>query len=244
MNIALENYTGPLDLLLSIIEKQNENIYKVNVCSVIDQYITVIHQGDLDLDAMSSFLIVAARLLEIKAYMLLPPGEEEESADPAKELIEHLAEYKIYKTLAQKLNIMFDAASGTYVRQSSVEGLLNNKEFMYEKVHAALNHISLSDLEYIYSSLIEIKRKRKDPVEPKHLSMQKDTASFDEVRTEVKEFITERNQCRFSEIPDCNKNKERKIMTFLSILELSKQGEIAIEQDKKDISINRTLPSE
>lgn len=241
IQISLENFTGPMDLLLSLVEKQNENIYNVNICSVIDQYIEAVGKGDQDMDSLSDFILFAARLLEIKAYMLLPPGEEVEEADPAEELTRHLAEYKVYKTLSFRLRECFEKAGETYVREPSIQDILKRDEVIRLMVEDALNGITAHDLAHIYYSLMEEKEKRGDPDPPRPVQMKKDDASFDDIKQNVSTFISRNPECHFTDIPISKKNRNSKIMSFLSILELSREGEILITQDQSDILI-KNLP--
>lgn len=241
INITLDNYNGPLDLLLSLIEKENENIYETNVCSIIDQYLEIIGGFDTDLESMSSFLIMAARLLEIKSYMLLPPGTEDEiDENPIQELIEHLIEYKIYKSLSFQLRDMYENSYGTFTKKSSIDSVMHSC-VTYQEIHDAIGDTTLDDLKTVYLSSLENQKKRNDPFEPKDFYMQKDKASFDDIKIKVAEYIKQQKECKFSELPGCNLNKDRKVMVFLSILELSKQGEIVVEQENSDISIKKSL---
>lgn len=243
MVFSVENFTGPMDLLLSIVEKQNENIYSVNICSIIDQYLEVIRKGEGGMESMSDFIVFAARLLEIKAYMLLPPGDEEEAEeDPAAELERHLADYRIFKELSGRLMGLYQSAGCTFVRPSSLRKILGSKESKQRMVEDALKDVTVFDLASLFQSVMEEKQKRGDPEGPKAIEMEKDDAPYSQVKEDVASFLHETKHCRFTDIPSCRKGKNSKIMSFLSILELSKEGEIQIEQDDEDIKIEK-LPS-
>lgn len=99
LDIKLNVFEGPLDLLLHLIEKNKVDIYDIPIAEITEQYMEYIQaMKEAKLDSMSDFLVMAATLLKIKVKMLLPaPEEEEEEGDPREELVRRLIEYKIYK---------------------------------------------------------------------------------------------------------------------------------------------------
>lgn len=236
MDISQENYTGPLDLLLNLIERRNENIYNINISLIIDEYLSYVHQQsqNVDLETHSSFLIMCSRLLEIKSYMLLPPEEKEQESDPTKELISHLAQYKMFKSLSMKLHTMQDLSpyKDCFTRSSDIKKI--QREIHKHRFYQDLQSFTADDLCQIFLSLMEAKKKRKDPVDKKNVEIKKDNAVFEKIMHEVKEYITDKSCCCFSEIPSVQKDKISKVMGFITILELSKQGNIYIQQDEKN----------
>ena len=98
----LENFEGPLDLLLHLITKNKVNIYDIPIVEITDQYLDAI-AGIEELDDTSEFLVLAAQLLYIKSKMLLPKPEEEEEEDPREDLARRLIEYKKYKEASLEL---------------------------------------------------------------------------------------------------------------------------------------------
>ena len=106
LNVKLQVFEGPLDLLLHLIEKNKVDIYDIPIVLITDQYLDYIKQMQKeDLDVMSEFLVMAATLLDIKCRMLLPKeiNEEGEEEDPRAELVEKLIEYKLYKYMSYEL---------------------------------------------------------------------------------------------------------------------------------------------
>ena len=103
--VKLQNFEGPLDLLLHLIDKNKVNIYDIPIAEITDQYMEYLnHMKRHDLNVMSEFLVMAATLLDIKARMLLPQEEtEEETEDPRADLVEQLLEYKMYKFMSYEL---------------------------------------------------------------------------------------------------------------------------------------------
>lgn len=100
--IDLEIYSGPVDLLLYLIQREEVNIYDIPIARITDQYLQHMEAlQTLDMNIAGDFLVMAATLMYIKSYMLLPrtetPGDEEENTDPRLSLVKQLLEYKRYK---------------------------------------------------------------------------------------------------------------------------------------------------
>ena len=109
INVKLQVFEGPLDLLLHLIDKNKVNIYDIPIVEITNQYMEYIRgMQHEDLNVMSEFLVMAATLLDIKCKMLLPKEvkevtEEGEEEDPRQELVEQLLQYKMYKYMAFEL---------------------------------------------------------------------------------------------------------------------------------------------
>lgn len=106
IDVKLNVFEGPLDLLLHLIEKNKVNIYDIPIVTITEQYLEYVNNmEEEDLDVMSEFLVMAATLIKIKSRMLLPKDEEteEDEEDPREELVRRLLEYKIYKYAAGEL---------------------------------------------------------------------------------------------------------------------------------------------
>ncbi|MBR0028613.1 MAG: segregation/condensation protein A, partial [Clostridia bacterium] len=95
----LENFEGPLDLLLTLIQKNKVSIYDIPIFEITEQYLEAIDGiEEMNLDNTSEFLVMASQLLYIKSKMLLPKNEEDEDEeDPREELARRLYEYQQYK---------------------------------------------------------------------------------------------------------------------------------------------------
>lgn len=107
--VRIENFEGPLDLLLHLIKKNEINIYDIPVAMIAQQYLEYLEaMEELNLNVAGDFLVMAATLLQIKSKMLLPADEraddEEEGPDPREELVRRLLEYKAYKEAAHHLD--------------------------------------------------------------------------------------------------------------------------------------------
>ena len=107
--VRIDNFEGPLDLLLHLIKKNEINIYDIPIAMIAQQYLSYIEaMKDLNLTVAGEFLVMAATLLQIKSKMLLPLDEsaedEEDGPDPREELVRRLLEYKTFKEAARELD--------------------------------------------------------------------------------------------------------------------------------------------
>ena len=100
----LDKFEGPLDLLLTLIQKSKVSIYDIPIAEITDQYLEAIDGiEDSSLDNTGEFIVMAAQLLYIKSKMLLPKNEEEEEEDPREELAQRLLEYQKFKEASKEL---------------------------------------------------------------------------------------------------------------------------------------------
>lgn len=118
--VRLEQFEGPLDLLLFFIRRDELDIYDIPIARITDEYLQYVHLlKEIDLDIAADFIYTAALLIRIKAQMLLPRPEtddDEEPEDPRKELVERLLEYVRYREAAERLEEQFDERSRRYLR--------------------------------------------------------------------------------------------------------------------------------
>ena len=133
ISYKLDNFEGPLDLLLHLIEKNKVCIYDIPIVLITEQYLEYVNQMDHeDQDVVSDFLVMAATLLDIKSRMLLPKvekEEEEDEEDPRAELVRRLLEYKMYKYMSYELrDKMAEAAKSFYKLPSLPKEVEDYKE--------------------------------------------------------------------------------------------------------------------
>jgi segregation and condensation protein A len=136
--VRIENFEGPLDLLLHLIKKNEINIYDIPIAMIAQQYLEYVEaMEDLNLNVAGEFLVMAATLLQIKSRMLLPVDEtaedDEDGPDPREELVRRLLEYKQYKDAAHRLDgqekmwrEIFSREPGPPVEPEMDEALLEN----------------------------------------------------------------------------------------------------------------------
>ncbi len=123
--VRLQQFEGPLDLLLHLIREQELDIYDIPIAQVTDQYLLYLQRmEELDLDIAGDFLVMAATLIELKSRMLLPrppAPAEEEGPDPRAELVERLLEYEKYREVAALLRDQEETCRLLYSRTVEVD---------------------------------------------------------------------------------------------------------------------------
>lgn len=233
IEVKLEAFEGPLDLLLHLIEKNKVDIYDIPIVTITEQYLEYIRQMQTeDMDVMSEFLLMAATLLDIKCKMLLPMevSEDEEEEDPRAELVQKLLEYKMYKYMSYELkDLQMGAAKFIYKSQTLPEEVLKYQAPIdYEFLIGDMN---LQSLHRIFRETLKRKDDKIDPIRSQFGNIQKDEIEL-EVKTEyIKDYILEHSTLSFRDLLERQDSKMETIVSFLVILELIKVGVITIRQD-------------
>ena len=152
-NIMIENFEGPLDLLLYFIKRDKIDIYDIPITQITNEYISVIDEAKrLDVSIAGEFLFMASMLLRIKTQMLLPRQINDESLDiedPRIDLVAQLLEYKKYKSIANKLKNLHFENKDSFFRNSS--------KVVYDQSPNAsdfLNEVTLYDISKIFKDAV------------------------------------------------------------------------------------------
>ncbi len=233
--VKTDIFEGPLDLLLHLIKQYEIDIYDIPMTEITHQYMQFINQmKNIQLDIASEYLVMAATLLSIKSKMLLPKkeidSEDEYTEDPREELIERLIEYRKYKEIANQLKDKELEENTIYTRAPiDFKNILN-------KPQVTKGNVSIYDM----LSALETVYLRKEWNQPLDTKINRSEISVKESMTHIKEYIKDKNKrVKFSELFQIPK-KIYIITTFLAILELMKQNEVACKQDEQfsEIYIN------
>ena len=231
--VKIENFEGPLDLLLHLIDVNKFNIFDIPIVEITEQYLEFVRNMETkDLNVMSEFLVMAATLLEIKAKMLLPVevDEDGEEIDPREELVQKLLEYKMYKYMSYELkDRMQDAAKAMYKEPTipeEVEGYIEPVDL--EKLMADLTLKKLND---IFQSIMKRQNDKVDPIRSKFGKIEKEEVSLEEKLDFVENYAKEHGTFSFKSMLEGQKSKMQLVVTFLAILELMKFVKIVIKQE-------------
>lgn len=232
--IKIENFEGPLDLLLHLIDVNKFNIFDIPIVEITEQYLEYVRNMDTkDLNVTSEFLVMAATLLEIKAKMLLPVevDEEGEEIDPREELVQKLLEYKMYKYMSYELqDRMQDAGKAMYKQPTippEVEGYIEPVDL--EKL---LGDLTLKKLNDIFQSVMKRQNEKLDPIRSKFGKIEKEEVSLEDKLDFVESYAKEHGTFSFRKMLEGQQSKMQIVVTFLAILELMKTGKIMIQQEK------------
>jgi len=241
LNIKLEAFEGPLDLLLHLIDKNKINIYDIPIADITEQYIYYINHMEIkDLDIISEFLVMAATLLNIKSKMLLPKEEsddEGEEEDPRHELVMRLLEYKMFKYISEELkDKQLDAGRSFYRKPAIPEEIADYKEEV--DVSDLLSNITLSKLHNIFQSLMKRQNDKIDPIRSKFGKIEKESVDLTKTIYEIQKYGLAHKTFSFRSLLAQKHTKMELIVTFLGILELIKIGRLRIEQENLFDDIN------
>lgn len=239
LEVKLEAFEGPLDLLLHLIEKNKVDIYDIPIVEITEQYLAYIRQMETeDMNVMSEFLVMAATLLDIKCRMLLPAevNEEGEEEDPRAELMQKLLEYKMYKYMSYELKDMQMDAGKSFYKEMSMPAEVEayRPPIDYEEL---VGDLTLAKLHDIFKSVIRRQADKVDPVRSSFGKIEKDEVSVDEKSVYVQDFIRTHKRFSFRELLEKQHSRMEVIVTFLVVLELMKTGKLTVEQEAIDDEI-------
>ena len=234
ISVKLQEFEGPLDLLLHLIDKNKVNIFDIPIVEITDQYMEYIKgMENADMGVMSEFLVMAATLLDIKSKMLLPAekNEEGEEEDPRQELVERLLEHKLYKYMSYELRDRQEGAQlCAYKGPSMPREVLAYREPVDTK--ELLADVTLSRLNEIFRDMMKRQQSRIDPVRSTFGTVEKEEVNLEETIAHVEKYIAGHKKCSFKNLLKSRKNKMQVIITFLTILEMIKTGKIEVEQEE------------
>ncbi len=220
LELVLENFQGPLDLLLYLIRRHNLDVLDIPMAELTRQYmgyIEMMQQHRLELAA--EYLLMAAVLIEIKSRMLLPrlpKVSEEEGADPRAELMRRLLEYEQMKLAAQKLNELPQAGRDFEIVQVLIE----------RTVQERLPQVGVEDLRQAWLSLLARARLNK------HHKVRREQLSVREQMTHVLRCLQGGEYVAFEELFELDGGVPKLVVTLIAILELAKEYLVEIQQSE------------
>lgn len=232
IDVKLEAFEGPLDLLLHLIEKNKVNIYDIPIVEITNQYMEYIQAMEKeDLNVMSEFLLMAATLLDIKCRMLLPKeiNEEGQEEDPRQELVEQLLQYKMYKYMAYELRDRQVEGERAIYREPDIPEEV--QEYVEPvNLEELLGDLTLAKLNRIFRDVMRRQDEKIDPIRSGFGKIEKEEVSLPEKLDYVEEYAVNHSVFSFRQLLKKQGSKVQLVVTFLAVLELMKTGKIKIEQ--------------
>ena len=233
IDVKLQVFEGPLDLLLHLIEKNQVNIYDIPIVTITEQYLEYLGEMQRqDLDVMSELLVMAATLINIKAKMLLPKEEEEEEEeeDPRAELVRRLLEYKMYKYAATELKDMELDAAGSIYRSPAIPKEVAEYREEIDPVELC-DGLTLNRLNEIFQMVMKKQVEKIDPIRSKFGTIEREEISIEERMDTIRDQVKGLKGISFRTLLEIQASKINVIVTFMAILELMKVGAITVRQD-------------
>ncbi len=224
-NIKIDAFEGPLDLLLHLIKEKNVDIYDISIEEITKSYLDYINKmEELNINIASSYLVMAAELMEIKSKSLLPKVESEEDNEEEEvsreNLINKLVEYKKYKEMTEVFKELEINRNNIYIKPpENINNYINNEIYNEE--------IEIDKLVEAMKNFLN----RKELEKPLKTKITNKEYSVKERKNSIRNIIRNKKRVEFTELFE-EYNKSYIAVTFLSVLELAKEHELKISQDK------------
>nr|WP_302665577.1 segregation/condensation protein A [uncultured Agathobaculum sp.] len=228
MEFHLENFDGPLDLLLHLIAKNKVSIYDIPIAEILDQYMEVLHAAEaMDLDVAGDFVAMAAQLVYIKSKMLLPRHEEEEEEDPRTSLVEMLLEYQRIKETASFFREKGELGRDIFVKPPENLGDAP-KEYRQ----------SVSDLIRAANNMLRRAQRRVPPPASAFSGIiGREPVPVEGRITSILKRFLHHVRLPFRRLFDDARSRSEIVATFLAVLELSKNRRIRLEGEGEDMEL-------
>ncbi len=240
LQIKIENFEGPLDLLLKLIEKQEMDITKISLAKIADQYVEHIRNfKEVRPEEIGDFLLVAAKLLFIKSKYLLPHFQWEEEEEDGEELAQQLKIYKEFLEAGQKIEGLIKLKNFSYVPQLAGGKLYQERASLEGgDLFSPPKKLKAQELSRIQKQILKDLSESevlKEKMEEEGMSYK---ISLEERIEIVKTMVWKKVKFSFDKVVQSCSDKTEVIVSFLAILELSKQRVILTEQEELFATIN------
>ena len=224
-NFKINDFEGPLDLLLHLIKESKMDIMDIEIVTLTDQYLSFIkNMESINLVVASEYLVLAAELTYLKSRYLLPKPEIEEEdleyIDSKEALVRRLIEYQRYKDVTDSFKELEEKRKEIYTKTPS-----NLSEYKADEIKLG-EDVSLEDLLKAFQMFLE----RKQFEEPITTKITNKEISIEERTRGIRNILKSRKRVEFFELFD-NMSKSYVVVTFLSILEMAKKRELVIVQE-------------
>lgn len=235
---VINDFEGPLDLLLHLIKVSEVDIYDISIVDITKQYVDFIKlQERMNLTVASEYLVMAAELIEMKSKMLLPNKTQDEDdeyeEDPREKLINRLLEYKKYKDMIDTFKELESERKDLFTKEP-----MDLNEYRLEEYNNE-SEVSLDDLMEALTKFLQ----RKEDEKPRETKITKREISVSDRTKDIRNILKNKKKVSFLDLFEV-KTKEYVVVTFLSILEMAKFGEISIVQDNNFGGITVNLKEE
>ncbi len=222
--VKINEFEGPLDLLLHLIKESNIDIYDIQISEITEQYLSYIKAMEtLNLSVASEYLVMAAELLEMKSKLLLPSNnnnlEDEYEEDPKENLIRKLIDYKHYKEITSTFKELEYDRSLIFTKLPS-----DISEYKTSNINQETHSVSL--LLDAFSKFLE----RNKLHQPLHTKVTSKEMSISDRINSIRNILHTKKEITFEELFEVY-TKEFLVVTFLAVLQMVKEQEIIIDQN-------------
>ncbi len=225
--VKVPSFSGPLDLLLQLIEQQQLDISQVSLATVTEQYIATLQSMDeLPVDELADFLVIAAKLLLIKSRLLIPADEADQTDDVGLDLERQLRMYRAFVEAAVKVGKMWNSHKTIYAREGwrQIEPIFHPPEAL-----------AANDLRELFGGVL----KQLEPITRLPQTVMVRTINIREKINQIRDHLLQQPSTSFHKLLNMAGSKTDVIVTFLAVLELVKLRSVTVNQDQQhgDVSI-------
>lgn len=224
---CINDFEGPLDLLLHLVKTSKMDIYEIDIKIIIEEYLEILtNEKNKNIDIASSYLVMASELIHLKSRMLV--NNEEQSEDDSSEfyleseedLREKIIEYEKYKKISSALEDKRQKRSNFYTRiPENIDNILEHKNYNYEG-------LTLDDLLAAFTKF-KVREKLQKPLST---TITRKEYNIEDRIKDIRKILSIREKIEFLDLFE-ELNRDFVIVTFLSILTMSKNSEITLSQE-------------
>lgn len=230
IQVKIDNFEGPLDLLIHLIEKNQMNIAEINISKIIDEYLEYLHeQENENLKIKVEFLVMATELLEIKTYSIL---NKEKKLEKIESLERRIKEYKIFKEISELFSKYEKEYNISYSRTGS-----------HSIMEAVIEYdISSLTMENLFKSFKQLLKNNEKKEEKLSLNLEEEFSindAYNEIKLILENKNLQENGINFNELLKNNFTKSRIVTMFLCVLDMFKNGNIDIIPQGYSFSIKK-----
>ena len=228
ISLKIEQYEGPLDLLLALISKHKIDIFDIPISEICDQYIAYLDaMRKMDMEVTSEFVVMAAELMLIKSKMLLPRNEESE--DPRAPLVDALLEHQRAKAAAEFLKMQSAGHFDTFTKPAS-----EPEKSDYSRGHAVelLTEAFARIADRVALQKLEGEPELFKRIEERYYSVEEKTAA-------ILSYFDQHRECRFEDLFARVHSRSEAVAVFMALLELVRDGLIDVDREEDEIFLSR-----
>ena len=224
--VTINDFEGPLDLLLHLIKETKMDIYDVDMSIIIEQYLDYIDSmQDLNIDIASEFLVMAAELIHLKSKMLVNIKDDVEESDEysinsEEELKEKLIEYEKFKNMSELFKELEASRGEVYTKVP---------ENLKDITDSNISNDGTVTIDDLLQAFLDF-QKRLEYKKPINTKITKKELSVSDRRKSIRNILSTRKKVEFTELFETS-TKDYVVVTFLAILDMSKNKEILLTQD-------------
>jgi segregation and condensation protein A len=252
IEIRLDSFEGPMDLLYALIIKNKIDINDIPIALITDQYLECINRYEeenrnVTMNSMSDFIVMAATLIEIKSKMLLPKevNENNEEIDPREELVKRLIEYKHFKSLAKTFDAKQRQSGYCYYKSSDSELIKKIRADVPKQISDILGDADMDMLMNAFEEVLRRQEVRTDKIRSRFNSVEREQFTIESKIDYILNLLEVNGTVMFKSVfryeqGSYRMHKSEIIATFLAMLELIKNKKIKVFQEKTfdDIEIS------